>query len=250
MFSETFEEVLRELEGFNYKIFWSHGKSLPECFEKPTERALKDPDVYAVLYIEDDMILPKGILKEMFAQEYPVVAVDYPFKNNGDSTMMHDPEDGVYWSGTGLLLVAKSVLESMERPIWRTNTAWDMMIRGRTLNFWPRQLKKVAYGLHDVNFGMTLYASGLPIHDTETTAGQRKLVKLGQANTNNGQHEIKELHIVGRDMVIKTFDPNKISKYREALGRVERVEIRDSIPEWIEYIDGQATYKPGGAEYV
>lgn len=31
MFSETLEDLLGELEGFNYEILWSHGKSLPEC---------------------------------------------------------------------------------------------------------------------------------------------------------------------------------------------------------------------------
>lgn len=240
MFSETFEELLGELKGFDYRIYWSHGKSLPACFNDPTEQILKDDDIFAVLYVEDDMIIPKGILKKMFARNYPVVALDYPFKNDGDSTMLHDPAGNAIYSGTGFILIAKTILEALPKPIFRTDTAWDTMIKGDTLVFWPRKLTKVAYGLHDVNLGILLFANKIPIKPMHKTAGQRKLVKLGEPNTNNGAHEIRELTKVGRDLVIKTVDAQNIYKYREALQKVQNVEIMDHIPEFIEYIDGQA----------
>lgn len=247
MFSKTLEDVLRELKGFEYKLFWSHGKSLPTCFNDPTEQILNDPDIFAVLYCEDDMILPKGILKKMFDQHYPVVALDYPFKNDGDSTMLHDPAGNAIYSGTGFILIAKSILQALPKPIFRTDTAWDTMIKGDALVFWPRTLTKVAYGLHDVNLGITLFANDIPIKPMEQTAGQHKLVKLGAQNTNSGKHLIKDLTKVGRDLVIKTVEPENIYKYREALGRVKRVEILDAIPEFITYVDGQATIK--GMQY-
>jgi hypothetical protein len=68
MFSETFEELLNELEDFDYEIFWAHGRPLPDCFNEPLERVLADPTVFAVLFCEDDMIIPKGILQKMFGQ--------------------------------------------------------------------------------------------------------------------------------------------------------------------------------------
>jgi hypothetical protein len=247
MFSETLEELLRELEGFNYEIFWSHGKSLPACFNDPTEKALADPDVFAVLYCEDDMILPEGVLQRMFAWKYPVMALDYPFRNNGDSTMFHDNEDNIYWSGTGFLLVSKAILEQMPRPIWITDTAWDTMVKNDRIYFWPRKLTKVAYGLHDVNFGMLLYSQGVPIKDVAMQGGQRKLRKLGRAKVNGGAHDIKELTIIGRDMVIKTLEKDKIQKFRNALARIKSVEIMNETPDFIEYIDGQAHIR--GEEY-
>jgi len=251
MFSETFEELLAELEGFNYEIFWSHGKSLPDCFNDPTEQALKDKNVFAVLICEDDMIIPKGILRKMFMQNYPVVALDYPFKNNGDSTVLNDPNGYAYWTGTGFILIAKSILEAMPRPIWRTDTAWDTMIKGDTLVFWPRKLTKVAYGLHDVNFGMVLYSQSVPIKMMAKSAGQRKLVALGQPKVNEGKHDIKELTIVGRDMVIKTMEPKAIEIFKRGLKRVKAIQILEQIPEYIYYVDGQAHYKGrGDAEYV
>lgn len=243
MFSQTFEELLGELKGFDHKFFWAHGKSLPNCFNDPVEEALKDPEIYAVLIVEDDMIIPKGVLKKMFGRNYPVVALDYPFKNDGDATMLHDPAGNAIYSGTGFILIAKAILEALPKPIFRTDTAWDTMIKGDTLVFWPRKLTKVAYGLHDVNLGIMLFANNIPIKPMFKTAGQRKLVKLGERNTNRGAHNIKELTKVGRDLVIKTVDPENIYKYRDALARVQNVEIMDHIPEFIGYSDGQAFVK-------
>jgi hypothetical protein len=211
---------------------------------------LDDPEVYAVLFCEDDMIIPKGILKKMFAQNYPVVALDYPFKNNGDSTVLNDPNGYAYWSGTGFLLAARQVLESFPRPIWRTDTAYDTMIRGNALVFWPRKLKKIAYGLHDVHFGMVLYSQGLPVKMMAKTAGQRKLKELGRPGVNNGAHQIRELTKVGRDMVIKSMDEKSIDIFKRGLGRVRQVQILDAIPDYIEYVDGQATFRGDNAVYV
>lgn len=243
MFSRTLEELLGELKGFDYRIYWSHGRSLPDAFNEPVERALADDDVYAVLLCEDDMIIPQGILRAMFRRNYPVVALDYPFKNDGDSTMLHDPAGNAIYSGTGFILIAKPILQELPKPIFRTDTAWDTMIKGDTLIFWPRKLTKVAYGLHDVNLGIMLFANQIPIQSPLRTAGQRKLVKLGEKNTNNGAHQIKDLTKVGRDLVIKTLDQGNIYKYREALARVQNVEVMDHIPEFIEYVDGQATVR-------
>lgn len=243
MFSQTLEELLGELKDFDYKFFWSHGNSLPDCFNIPVEQALADPEIFAVLICEDDMIIPKGILRKMFEKNYPVVALDYPFKANGDATMLHDPAGNAIYSGTGFILIAKAVLERLPKPIFRTDTAWDTMIKGDTLVFWPRRLNKVAYGLHDVNLGIMLFANDVPIKPMVKTAGQRKLVKLGEPNTNNGAHEIKELTVVGRDIVIKSNFKDNFFRYKNALARITNVQVMDHIPEFIEYIDGQASMK-------
>jgi hypothetical protein len=248
MFSETLEDLLYELEGFEYEIYWAHGKSLPECFNEPTERALADPDVYAVLYCEDDMKLPAGVLKRMFAQNYPVVALDYPFQQDGDSTVLHDPEGFAFWTGTGFMLVAKQVLEQLEKPIWRTDRTFDPFIDEDTIHFWPRKLDRVFYGLHDLNFGMVLYSSGLPIMVLDETAGQHKLVKLGEKHSNNGAHEIKDLTIVGRDLVSGMITPENSAMFLGALNRVKNVKFWEDIPPFISYKDNQP-YLNDGREY-
>lgn len=249
MFSETLEELLRELDSFNYEIFWSHGNGLPKCFNEPTEKALKDKDVFALLFCEDDMKLPKGILKKMFATQYPVVALDYPFQQQGDATVLHDPHGYAYWSGTGFLLVAKQVLQQMEKPIWRTDTTFDPFIDKDTIHFWPRKLDKVYYGLHDLRFGLVLYSAGLPVKPMKEVAGQRKLIALGEQNTNNGAHNIVELTEVGRDLVSGMITPENSEMFRGALNRIRSVKIWDHKPPFISYDSKNQPYLNDGRQY-
>lgn len=249
MFSETLEELLGELEGFNYQIFWAHAKSLPQCFNDPTEEALADPDVYAVLFCEDDMIIPKGILKKMFAVKYPVVALDYPFQQDGDSTCLHDPQGMAFWTGTGFMLVARQILENLEKPIWRTDRTFDPFIDKDTIHFWPRKLNKVFYGLHDLNFGMVLYSAGVPIYVMTQTAGQRKLVSLGEKHVNKGSHNIKELTKVGKNLVSGMIDPENANLFLGALNRVRNVKFWEDIPPFISYDKDQQPYLNDGREF-
>lgn len=251
MHSETLEELLGELNsiGIDWEIFWAHELPLPECFNVPTEKALKDKDVFAILFCEDDMIIPKGILKQMFSEKYPVVALDYPFQSNGDSTCLHDPNGYAYWTGTGFLLVARQILEQMEKPIWRTDTTFDPFVDKDTIHFWPRKLNKVFYGLHDLRFGLLLYANRIPIKVMPRTAGQRKLVKLGEKGTNNGAHQFIELTEVGRDVVSGMIDKENVDMFRGALNRVQNVRIWDKIPPFISYDKNDQPYLNDGREF-
>lgn len=247
--SETLEELLNELEGYNYEIFWSHANPLPKCFNDPTEEALLDPDVFAVLFCEDDMIIPKGILGGMFMQKYPVVALDYPFQQDGDATVLHDPEGYAFWSGTGFLLVAREILEQLEKPIWRTDRTFDPAIDTDTLHFWTRKLDRVHYGLHDLNFGLVLYSSGVPIQVMDRTAGQRKLVKLGEAHSNNGAHEIMTLTKVGRDLVSGMINPENADLFRGSLNRVKKVRFWEETPPFISYDEDEQPYFNDGRNF-
>lgn len=249
MFSETLEELLGELQGLNYEIFWAHEKGLPECFNEPTERALADKEVYALLFCEDDMIIPKGILRQMFSVNYPVVALDYPFQQQGDSTCLHDPKGYAYWTGTGFMLVAKSILQQMEKPIWRTDTTFDPFIDKDTIHFWPRKLDKIYYGLHDLRFGLLLYSAGVPVYPLPTTAGQRKLRALGDKGTNNGAHEIERLTEVGRDLVSGMITPENSEMFRGALNRIKSVKIWEEKPPFISYNEDNQPYLNDGRKY-
>ena len=249
MFSETLEDILRELEGLDYKIFWAHGKSLPDAFNDPTEEALADESIYALWFVEDDMILPKGILRKMFAKNYPVVALDYPFKQDGDSTVLHDPHGYAFWTGTGCLLVAREVLENMQKPIWRTDQTFDPFIDKDTIHFWPRALDKVYYGLHDLNFGLTLYSSGLPIMTMEDEGGQHKLAKLGTPKSNQGVHDIYDLTEVGKNVVSGLVTEENVNKFLGAMNRVKKVRFWEETPPFISYDEDNNTYLNDGRSF-
>lgn len=249
MFSETLEDLLRELEGFEHEIFWAHGKSLPDCFNEPTEAALADPDVYAVLICEDDMIIPEGMLERMFEVNYPVVAMDYPFRQNGDATTLHDPEGKAYWTGTGFILIARQVLENIPKPIWRTDRTFDPFVDEHTIHFWPRHLEDVHYGLHDLNFGLTLYSAGMPIYVMQQTGGQHKLLALGQAGTNNGAHQILDLTEVGRDVVSGMVTPENVDLFKGALNRIKDVKVWTETPPFISYDENNQPYLNDGRRF-
>lgn len=250
LFSESFEELLAELKPLDHKIYFAHAKPIPDCFNVPLEKALKDKSITHILFCEDDMALPKGILQKMLELNVPATALDYPFKKDGEATILHDPEGYALYSGTGFLLVWREVLDKMPKPIFRTDLAWDTRIQAHTLYMWPRDVSKIkTYGLHDINFGLTLWTNGMPIVPA-APAGQRKLVALGMTNTNSGAHIIKTLREVGIDNITKTDDEEQKLKWMAALSQVTRVEVLDKIPEDIEYIDGQAHLKDGSEQII
>jgi len=246
-FSRTMEELLRELKGIDHEIFFSVGNPLPECFNIPIEDALQDDSFTHILIVEDDMIIPKGILRNMLSKRYPVVALDYPFKNDNEATVLHDPEGYALYTGTGFMLIERWVLDSMPDPIFRTDTAWDMMItKDSKLVIWPRDVSKIkTYGLHDVNFGITMWANELPILVMDKTAGQRKLRSKGKANTNAGTDEIYELTKVLRDNTTKSANTQLVKGYLDRLHAVNEVVLLDKCPDSIHYVEGQARMKEG-----
>ena len=246
-YSKTLDELLVELKGFDYEIFFSVGNPLPDCFNIPIEEALKDPTFSHVLIVEDDMIIPKKILQPMINKRYPVVALDYPFKKDGDATTLHDPSGKALYTGTGFMLIERWVLDAMPKPIFSTDIAWDMMITvDNRLVCWPRDVSKIkTYGLHDVNFGVTMWANDMPIYVMTRTAGQRKLRKKGQAGSNNGADEIYELTTVWRDNTAKTSNEILVKGYLDRLHGITTIEILDKIPGNIYYKDGQARLRHG-----
>lgn len=192
------------------------------------------------------MALPKGILKKMVDGNWLACALDYPFKNDGEATILHDPGGYALYSGTGFLLVDRVLLDKMPKPIMRTDLAWDVRIQRGTIYMWPRDVSKIkTYGLHDINFGLTLWTNGYPIVPV-APCGQRKLVALGRSGTNHGAHIIRTLTEVGIDNITKAEDPEERLKWLAALSTVKNVAILDEIPDDIEYIDGQAHMKEGG----
>ena len=185
----------------------------------------------------------------MFSVNYPVVALDYPFQQNGDATTLHDPHGKAFWTGTGFLLVSKSVLNHMEKPIWYTGRTFDPFIDKDTIHFWPRKLDRVFYGLHDLNFGLVLYSAGMPIYVMDETAGQHKLVELGEKGVNDGSHKIMELTEVGRDLVSGLINPENADLFRGALNRVKKVRFWPKIPPFISYDENEQPYLNDGRKF-
>lgn len=204
MFSETAEEILNNLKRIPHKFFFSHGLPIPECFEKPTVEALKDPDISHLWFVEDDMKLPSDTLKTMLDEQLAVVTADYPVNRTGRGSVFKDAGGEVLISGTGCLLVKREVLDEMKPPYFRTDIRWSIKNVGKSIKITGSKTGQIdGYGLHDVNFSMNLHRMGIPIHCIKQKLGQRKLIALGKAGTNDGAHDIEVWTKVIKDQLLK-----------------------------------------------
>ena len=99
-FSQTCEELLENLEGFTYDIFFSHKRPIPDCFNDPVKQALRGLYTH-FFFVEDDMILPKNTLKTMLNElkRYKVeaVACDYPLDAKGKAAIFQDPVGNIIY---------------------------------------------------------------------------------------------------------------------------------------------------------
>src|SRR5882724_5912261 len=146
-FSQTCEELLDNLEGYDYDIFFSHGLSIPNCFNKPLERALEGSYTH-FWFVEDDMILPKNTLKRLLAKKLPAIMCDYPMDREGKSAIFRDPKGNVIYGGTGCLLVTREFIDKYAKPVFHSDVAWDIKLGG-VVEVKPKSVRGDLYGLHD-----------------------------------------------------------------------------------------------------
>ena len=202
MFSRSAEDILRNAKDINHKIFFSHKRPIPECFEIPTNQALADESITHLLFVEDDMIIPDGTFWGMLAEDKPVVTCDYPVTKEGKGAVFYDPAKTVVFCGTGCLLVKREVFEKLKAPYFRTDVRWTPLNYGKTIKLVGVPNTDGGYGLHDVTFGIRLLKAGVPIH-VYGKLGQRKLVELGKSGTNDGAHKIESWHKIKKDYQLK-----------------------------------------------
>lgn len=211
IFSRTAEEIVRNVRGMNYKIFFAHKLPIPMCFEVPTQQALADETISHLMFIEDDMILPDNTIWDMLSLDVDVVTCDYPVTKDGKGAVFTVGGEVIY-TGTGCLLVKREVFAKMSQPYFRSDIRWTPLNYETTVKLVGSMYGHSGYGLHDVTFGIKLYKAGIPIHVFKRI-GQRKLNKLGQPGSNNGAHSIKNWR-----KVAKNYQFNKIMASPLALG--------------------------------
>ena len=185
VFSETIDEVLREAAPFHYQIFFAHSRPIPECFNEPMEKILQGSFDY-VWIVEEDMVLPKGILKELLDLGQPIATSDYPAVE-GVMCVKRDNEGKVLYTGTGCLLIERGVLELVDKPVFNTENMYGE--DGKFLG--KRDPREPIYGQHDVHFFMQIRSLGIPIGVTESICHQRKIDDYGKKESNTGFHTIK-----------------------------------------------------------
>ena len=201
IFSRTADEILQNLKDVPHKFYFAHKRPIPECFNEPLERALKD-DVTHIWIVEDDMVLPKGTLTQLLEMDKAVVTADYPVNEKGRGSVFALKGQTIY-CGTGCLLIKREVFDELKRPIFRTDVRWRMKNYGKQIKISSHYSEDEGYGLHDITFCMSLYERSIPIHVIKTKLAQRKLVSLGKAGSNNGAHVIEIWKEIKKDQIGK-----------------------------------------------
>lgn len=202
IFSKTADEILQNLKKVNHKIFFAHRRPLPECFNEPVERALADPEITHLWFVEDDMVLPPNLLFGMLLEHKAVVTADYPVNKDGRGSVF-EVKGRVIYCGTGCLLVQREVFDEFKKPYFRTDTRWRLKNHGQYLKMTSHHVEDEGYGLHDINFCMGLYRLNIPIHKVDVKLGQRKLISLGKAGSNNGAHKTETWTKIVKNQLLK-----------------------------------------------
>lgn len=206
IFSETAAELLQNLQGYDYDIFFAHGLPIPLCFERPLKQALSG-DYTHIWFIEDDMILPESTLEAMLIADQDVVAMDYPVSKEGQGAVFKNEEGEVIFTGTGCLLVKREVFDILNSPYFRIDIRWNAINYGDSVRMTANKINNPhfeGYGLHDTNFGIKLKEIGFKTF-IAGTIGQRKLISLGKAGSNEGAHNIEEWTKVKPNFLLKKF---------------------------------------------
>lgn len=188
IFSETVEEIVREVlaVGCEWRLFFAHSQPIPDCFNVPAVAGLSWGATH-VWFAEEDMVFPPGVLGELLASGADVAAADYPLRGGG-MCVARDGGGVVMFTGTGCLLAQADVLSGL-LP-FDASRQYELHDSG-----WVRAPAAAgSYGLHDVDFGMRLYASGRPVHVIDTVCGQRYVQRRAVEGSNtDGWHEIRTL---------------------------------------------------------
>lgn len=179
------EQVLENVTDINVTFFFTHNLPLPDCFNNLVERVLRT-DCTHLLFIEEDMALPRGIIDDLIATGDKVVTADYPVNLDHPTSVIQ--MIGHYLvAGTGLLLVDRAVFENLSYPYFRAQPRDNITLE-------PIDIPS-RYGNHDIDFYVRVQDLGYDITVLTKAAGQYRVRKYGESETNNGQHEIVTMNL-------------------------------------------------------
>lgn len=212
IFSQTSEEILNTLKGIPHKIFFSHRQPIPDCFEKPTERALEDDSITHLWFVEDDMKVRPNTLKKLLEANVNAIACDYPITKEGKGSVFYDAGDKVVFCGTGCLLVKKSVFKGLKKPYFTDKVRWTFLNYGESIKLIAKSNDDgEGYGLHDITFCIKLWNAGVIVNVAPVKLGQRKLIELGKAGSNNGQHKIETWSKITKGLRLKDIQSQPVA---------------------------------------
>ena len=168
-------------------ITFIQGLPIPDSHNEGVRKALFNYVPY-ILFVEEDMELPDGVIDAMVKVDKPIVACDYPM-DNGYSTICKN-NGGVVWCGLGCTLVKRGVFENMKDPWFDSSYSWRIEE--------PFKLTKIEnpnkYGGHDINFCLKAREMGYEISQVYGYESKHlRCDSLDKGRYNDGVSPIREL---------------------------------------------------------
>ena len=198
MFTEVEQALEEEIRNKNHRIYRSFTLPIPDCQNQLVSQALEDNPTH-LLFIEEDVVIPKDGLTKLLAANTDVAFIDYAVA--GWSCRAKDRKTGeILWCGLGCTLIKTGVFDKLEKPYFRV----DKIL---LLNDWPEQKwidagPKMRYGGQDIWFCRQVKEKGFQIVQVEGECRHLKLDKLGSAGINNGLHQISEKEKITKENLI------------------------------------------------
>ena len=185
VFLETIRSLFENLKDYKWELIPISGLPIPEAQNEAVKRALRGLDNDIFLWIEEDMIVPEGMVKKMLEMNKEVVCVDYPVAGGWSTIKKVNGE--IQHCGLGCTLIKRKVFETIPEPWFETNKS----IRAETGEILDIPMK---YGGHDIYFGLKLKKYGFKIHQLEGVECEHlRCSDLNRRENNNGVYGIYKL---------------------------------------------------------
>jgi hypothetical protein len=184
--SRTAEALFKAVSGVDVKLYWSHDRPIPDCFNMPIRQALDDGCSH-IWIVEEDVVIPEDAVERLLGPllrgEADLTFCDY-WCNNGDVTTS---VSGVTVTGTGCVMIPARIMEEFfPFRSWQTYTFPDLK---PLFKYSEAQARKHLYGKHDIDFWIRAQNAGYrPLQVGR--ARHCKVQEYGKSGTNSGFHNI------------------------------------------------------------
>ena|ERR1035437_2639242 len=174
MHSRTMNDILNNLEGYNgdVQFVFSHGRPQPEAQNYITDEALALKPSH-ILYIDDDMQIPPGVLMESLKKNADVVVAHYPCTHHG-SDALHIRDNVFESAGLGWMLIKAHIFDKLTKPYFRTDVQY--VWNGQELAEEPVREGQDRHGGQDVYFSQQLVKAAITPAVIDTKLGQYSII--------------------------------------------------------------------------
>lgn len=174
------------------------------------ETALKQDWWTHALLVDDDVVLPKGALKEMLKLNTDVAVMNYPMQGKVDGkycgVITKNKDGSVVLAGLGATLVKREVFEKIPQP-WFIGTQYKIdRADDGTIGFYAGQAdgRFVTSAGEDTYFFLQCMKHDLKIKETKLTATHCRVDQMITVSHNNRyskQHTITKLDKIERALL-------------------------------------------------